>query len=119
LDWLLTDPNEYRSASGAPGPKYWQQRADYDITVDIDEAKNFLTAVETVTYYNNSPDVLQYIWVQLDENFHRDSSDANRSKTMFLPKTITEEFIDDLDQKQLAGLGINITSLTDGTRKKT
>ncbi len=76
---LLQDPNEYRTASGAPGPKYWQQRADYDIKVNIDEAKNFFTGAETVTYYNNSPDVLKYIWLQLDENFHRANTDANRS----------------------------------------
>ncbi len=118
LDYLLQSPNEYRTASGAPGPKYWQQRADYDITVELDEAKNFITAAETVTYYNNSPDVLKYIWLQLDENFHRDSTDANRSETEPLPKQITEDYLNDLDRKHLAGLGINITSLTDVAGKK-
>ena len=64
LDYLLQDPNEYRTASGAPGPKYWQQRADYDINVDINEEANLLTGTETVTYFNNSPDILTYIWLQ-------------------------------------------------------
>src|SRR5688572_13665987 len=66
LDYLLPGPNEYRTASGAPGPKYWQQRADYDIRVSIDEEKNILTGSETVVYYNNSPDILTYLWIQLD-----------------------------------------------------
>ncbi|MEY3435632.1 MAG: hypothetical protein RL335_88, partial [Bacteroidota bacterium] len=79
LDYLLQDPNEYRTASGAPGPKYWQQRADYDIVVDVDEVNNILTGAETVTYFNNSPDVLSYIWLQVDENFHHKMSEANRT----------------------------------------
>ena len=118
LDYLLHGPNEYRTASGAPGPKYWQQRADYDITVEIDEAKNFLTGAETVTYYNNSPDVLKYIWVQLDENFHRANTDANLSHADPLPKNISEEYLAELNNAQLKGLGINIESLTDATGKK-
>lgn len=63
LDYLMQDPNEYRTASGAPGPKYWQQRADYDINVEINEEENVLTGSETVTYFNNSPDILTYIWL--------------------------------------------------------
>src|SRR5262245_24244658 len=62
--------NEYRTASGAPGSKYWQQRCDYDIKCDLDEANLKLTGSETVTYYNNSPDLLTYLWLQLDENQH-------------------------------------------------
>ncbi|MEY4868256.1 MAG: hypothetical protein RIT36_1155, partial [Bacteroidota bacterium] len=80
LDYLLQDPNEYRTASGAPGPKYWQQRADYDINVDINEEANLLTGAETVTYFNNSPDILTYIWLQVDENFHHPNSENNYDK---------------------------------------
>ena len=68
LGTILQTPNEYRSASGAPGPKYWQQRADYDISATLDDDKQKLTGKETVTYFNNSPDPLTYIWLQLDEN---------------------------------------------------
>ena len=114
----MQSPNEYRTASGAPGPKYWQQRADYDITVDIDETKNILTGAETVTYYNNSPDVLKYIWIQLDENFHRANTDANLSHTGPLPKNITEGYLGELNNDQLKGLGLNIESLTDAAGKK-
>ena len=58
LDYLLPTPNEYRTASGAPGPKYWQQRVDYDINANLDEVTNVLTGSELITYFNNSPDVL-------------------------------------------------------------
>jgi hypothetical protein len=58
LGTILPTPNEYRTASGAPGPKYWQQRCDYDIKCSLDESIQKLTGSEKVTYYNNSPDVL-------------------------------------------------------------
>jgi Peptidase family M1 domain len=118
LDYLLQTPNEYRTASGAPGPKYWQQRADYDITVDIDEAKNILTGAETVTYHNNSPDVLKYIWLQLDENFHKKMTESNRISTGTMPDRVSEPYLAGLDNARLEGLGVNITSLTDATGKK-
>ena len=58
LGTILPTANEYRTASGAPGTKYWQQRADYDIKATLDEKKLMLSGTETVTYFNNSPDVL-------------------------------------------------------------
>jgi hypothetical protein len=118
LDYLLQDPNEYRTASGAPGPRYWQQRADYDISVEIDEIKNVLTGAETVTYINNSPDVLKYIWLQLDENFHKKTSDNNRTGTGGMPQRVSEPYLAGLDNARLEGLGVNITSLTDAIGKK-
>jgi hypothetical protein len=71
LDQTLPTPNEYRSASGAPGSKYWQQRADYTIDAEIDEAKNLLIGKETITYYNNSPESLKFLWLQLDQNINK------------------------------------------------
>ncbi|WP_210516800.1 M1 family metallopeptidase [Hymenobacter terricola] len=68
LETMLPTPNSYRTASGAPGPDYWQQRADYDIKVTLDDAKQAITGRETITYTNLSPDVLPYLWVQLDQN---------------------------------------------------
>src|SRR6266567_3466335 len=62
LGTILPTPNEQRTASGAPGVKYWQQRADYDIKCALDEKTQQLTGTETITYYNNSPDPLDYIW---------------------------------------------------------
>ena len=68
LETLLPTANTYRTASGAPGKDYWQQRADYDIKVTLDDAKQAIRGRETITYTNLSPDVLPYLWVQLDQN---------------------------------------------------
>ena len=75
IDKLLAPPNAYRNASGAPGESYWQQRADYDIKVSIDESTNVLNGVETITYYNNSPDDLTYLWIQLEQNVNKKGSE--------------------------------------------
>ncbi|MBC6697564.1 M1 family metallopeptidase [Hymenobacter sp. BT190] len=68
LETLLPTPNSYRTASGAPGTDYWQQRADYNIRVKLDDEKQAITGSEDITYTNLSPDVLTYLWVQLDQN---------------------------------------------------
>lgn len=72
----LPTPNTYRTASGAPGKDYWQQRADYDIKVELDEANNKIIGSETITYFNQSPDVLPYVWIQLDQNLFAKNSPA-------------------------------------------
>lgn len=72
----LPTPNVYRTASGAPGAQYWQQRADYRIEVRLDEDLHRIDGEQTVTYFNNSPDVLDYIWVQLDQNMRAKDSDT-------------------------------------------
>lgn len=64
----LPTPNRYRSASGNAGPDYWQQRADYVIDVTLDDEKQSIAGKETITYYNQSPDELRYLWLQLDQN---------------------------------------------------
>jgi len=69
--------NEYRSASGAPGPKYWQNRVDYNISANLDEATNRIKATITITYKNNSPEKLPYLWLQLDQNSFKDNSRGN------------------------------------------
>ncbi|MEO0412120.1 MAG: M1 family metallopeptidase [Pseudomonadota bacterium] len=77
----LPTPNVYRTASGAPGPSYWQQRADYKIGVTLDEDAKTITASATIRYTNNAPDTLRYLWVQLDQNRFRNDSIARRSET--------------------------------------
>jgi len=77
----LPTPNTYRTASGAPGESYWQQRADYDIKVEVDDDKQRLIGKETITYTNNSPHVLTYVWVQLDQNVVDPESDTYKTKT--------------------------------------
>ncbi|MGM7319191.1 M1 family metallopeptidase [Idiomarina sp. ST10R2A5] len=73
-DDKFRSPNIYRTASGAPGHAYWQQEADYKIQVALDDENQRITAKSTITYTNNSPDTLRYLWVQLDQNrFKKDS----------------------------------------------
>ncbi|BDY04372.1 M1 family metallopeptidase [Ferrimonas sp. YFM] len=82
LEELLPTPNSYRTASGAPGHQYWQQQADYHIDVTLDDANQSLSAKEIITYTNNSPDSLRYLWLQLDANRFRQDSMANRMRTV-------------------------------------
>ncbi len=65
---MLPTPNEYRTGSGAPGPKYWQQKADYVMNIELNDDNQTITGNETITYTNNSPDVLKYLWLQVDQN---------------------------------------------------
>ncbi|MFT3910647.1 MAG: M1 family metallopeptidase [Ferruginibacter sp.] len=90
LGTILPTPNEFRTASGAPGPKYWQQRCDYDIVCELDEPNRRLNGKETITYYNNSPDVLTYLWLQLDENQHSARNNSGYPSSNTMPKSVTE-----------------------------
>ncbi len=77
LDESLPTPNVYRNAAGEPGHKYWQQQVDYKIKARLDEAKRRIEASQDITYHNNSPDTIKYLWVQLDQNkFRNDSMSA-------------------------------------------
>ena len=77
LDESLPTPNVYRNAAGQPGHQYWQQEVDYKIKVHLNEEKRRLEATESITYTNNSPDTLRYLWLQLDQNkFKNDSMSA-------------------------------------------
>jgi hypothetical protein len=80
LDELLPTPNTYRTGSGAPGEKYWQQRADYVIDVEVNDETQVLTGKETITYYNNSPETLTFLWMQLDQNLMSENSIALKTK---------------------------------------
>ena len=76
LDEILPTPGDYRTASGAPGKSYWQQRADYRIRAELDDRDQRIVGSQTITYTNNSPDVLRYLWLQLDQNIFAQDSDA-------------------------------------------
>jgi hypothetical protein len=77
LDESLPTPNVYRNAAGEPGHEYWQQQVDYKIKARLDEEKRRIDASQTITYHNNSPDTLKYLWMQLDQNkFRNDSMSA-------------------------------------------
>ncbi|GAA0814853.1 M1 family metallopeptidase [Colwellia asteriadis] len=77
LSEVLPTPNVYRNAAGEPGERYWQQRVDYKIKVSLNEEKRRITGHEEITYHNNSPYQLKYLWVQLDQNIFKESSIAN------------------------------------------
>ncbi|MGX5691452.1 M1 family metallopeptidase [Arcticibacter tournemirensis] len=112
LGQILQDPNMYRSASGAPGPRYWQQRADYLIDVELDDSKQRITGNETITYFNNSPDPLTYLWIQLDENQHDPNNDNNKINSSSL-----KEQMNYTDLKRIIGfnedLGVKILKVSD------
>ena len=114
LGTILPTPNEYRTASGAPGTKYWQQRADYDIKATLDEKNLMLHGAETITYFNNSPDVLTYIWLQLDENEHSTTKNAGYPDGSSMGRGMSPAMIDNLEEaKTDNGLGVNILKITD------
>ena len=101
LEEILPTPNDYRTASGSPGHRYWQQRVDYVIDVRIDEENRTLHGSERITYTNLSPDPLRYVWLQLDANIRTPHSDANMTRTA-----------GDLDQYSLDQ--IRLTRIRDG-----
>ncbi|MFN2440986.1 MAG: M1 family peptidase, partial [Chitinophagaceae bacterium] len=73
--------NEYRSASGEPGPKYWQNKADYKINATLDTTNHKVTGDVEITYTNNSPDNLKFLWLQLDQNIYKQSSRGSATTT--------------------------------------
>ena len=75
LDIELPTPNEFRTAAGAPGNHYYQQKADYKINITLDDEKQIIRGEEVITYTNNSPDVLEYLWMQLDQNIYKPDAD--------------------------------------------
>lgn len=77
---FLPAGNSYRSATGEPGPAYWQNRADYKIDVTLDDKAETITGVETITYSNNSPNALSFLWLQMDQNVYKKHSKGLDSK---------------------------------------
>ncbi len=117
LGTILPTPNQYRTASGAPGPKYWQQRCDYDIVCELDEPNRRLNGKETITYFNNSPDPLTYLWIQLDENEHSTKNNAGYQSSSYMPKGVAETDLARLSGKTDKEYGDNILKVTDGAGK--
>ena len=76
IENLIPTPNEYRNAAGAPGHNYYQQQADYKMELTLEDNTQILRGIETITYTNNSPDALSYLWLQLDQNLFSKSSDT-------------------------------------------
>ena len=112
LETILKDPNQYRSASGAPGPKYWQQKADYDIKAEINDKTQVLTGSENITYTNNSPDALTYLWLQLDENEHKQNAQNQTFDGSEIKDKLTVGQMQSIIGIQ-PGLGVNILKVLD------
>lgn len=119
LGSILPTPNEYRTASGAPGSKYWQQRADYKISARLDEDNLQLHGKETITYYNNSPDVLTYLWLQLDENEHDPTVGSVVFDQSSMRRQMATAELDRIDRrKMLEGHGVKIETVTQAVTNK-
>ncbi len=113
----LPTPNTYRTGSGAPGEAYWQQRADYKIDVSIDDKTQVLTGSETITYYNNSPDALTYLWVQLDQNVRAKDNLADQTKgSSIRDSTAAKFFASNMNALDYDG-GFKIRSVKDASGK--
>ncbi len=122
LGSMLPTPNVYRTASGAPGEKYWQQKADYQIKLKLDEANNEITGSETVTYYNQSPHTLDYLWLQLDQNVRARDSDTKKTATYSIfndtiPAKFMEQYVDNGGSAYDFDGGFKIASVKDGSGK--
>jgi hypothetical protein len=117
LDQLLPTPNEYRSGSGAPGPKYWQQKADYVINVELNDDNQSVTGNETITYTNNSPDALKYLWLQLDQNKLADGNMTQKTKAGTIKDSVdTRTAAANLNLYEFDG-GFKIKSVKDASGK--
>ena len=110
-------PNMYRTGSGAPGEAYYQNQADYKIDVELDDRTQKLTGVETITYHNNSPDDLEFLWVQLDQNIRTKDSpalqkDASGISAVAQPGAFVNEYL----EEPFDG-GFNITEVSKDGKK--
>lgn len=117
LGTTLPTPNEYRTGSGAPGPKYWQQKADYVINVELNDDNQSITGTETITYHNNSPENLTYLWLQLDQNVIAQNSLKSQTRPSSLRDSIPAKFVaGSLGLYDFDG-GYKIKSVTDASGK--
>ncbi|WP_445756157.1 M1 family metallopeptidase [Polaribacter sp.] len=109
---LLATPNEQHNATGAPGKGYTQQKVDYVIDVTLDDDKKQITGAETITYHNNSPDKLEFLWVQLDQNMRAKDSktpDINPNK---IPEKLSKTRFEKTFENEPFDGGFNIMSVT-------
>ncbi|MDH5398962.1 MAG: M1 family metallopeptidase [Cyclobacteriaceae bacterium] len=97
LGETLPTPNSYRTGSGAPGAAYWQQQADYEIDVTINDKTQVLTGKEKITYYNNSPNTLEYLWVQLDQNVRENNAFSKQVSSSRIRDSIPVKFFSGTD----------------------
>lgn len=117
LDQTLPTPNSYRSSSGAPGVNYWQQRADYVIEAELNDDNQSLSGTETITYYNNAPEELRYLWLQLDQNLMAPNSMTKQTQGFTVRDSIAAKFIAGPTNAYDFKGGYNIKSVKDAAGK--
>jgi hypothetical protein len=118
LDIELPTPNEFRTAAGAPGNHYYQQKADYKIDLVLDDEKQMIRGEEIITYTNNSPDKLEYLWLQVDQNIYAQNSE---SKLIEVEKMEDFKSINDVKRKMFyydGGFKIEYVQATNGQNLK-
>ena len=114
----LPTPNVYRTASGAPGHEYYQQKADYEINVELDEENHIITGDEIITYTNNSPDLLKYLWIQLDQNVRAKNSHGQLTTTNSLNDKMYFDNIKRMHDKMNFDGGFKLEKVTTINGKK-
>lgn len=118
MDSAWPDASPYRGVDGAPGPEYWQQRADYDIECRLDTEKQHLYGNELITYYNQSPHTLSYLWLQLDENQHQGHLDHHHFNPSEIEEAMSEKALNMLEAwKDQTEYGHNISEVIDDNGK--
>ena len=110
---VMATPNMFRTASGAPGPAYYQQQADYKIDIELDDKKSTIKGSEVITYYNNSPDTLEYLWVQLDQNQAAKNSQTPLAESQRMEQVLPAATFSNKFLKQDLERGFNIESVKD------
>jgi len=114
LGIILPDANSFRNAAGAPGSRYWQMKADYSIDAFLDEENLVMKGEEWIVYHNQSPDPLDYVWLQLDENENRPEAESNYTEGGKFSPPFTEQSLKSLrSADQLVGHGVNIFQVKD------
>ncbi|HRF00542.1 MAG TPA: M1 family metallopeptidase [Pirellulaceae bacterium] len=114
LDEILPTPNDYRTASGAPGHEYWQQRADYEISVTLLDDERRIVGDETITYTNLSPDPLSYIWIQLDPNLYRPDAPGRLTEVDGDPSRMSFDAFKAMRLQEQFDGGVELTRVQDG-----
>ena len=110
---LMATPNMYRTASGAPGPEYYQQKADYKMDIELDDKNARLDGVETITYHNNAKESLDYLWLQLDQNRSNKNSVTKKYGSSYMDDAISTQGFSTKYLEEAAERGFNIVSVTD------
>lgn len=110
----LPTPNVYRNAAGAPGHMYWQQQADYDMKIRLDDEMQRIYGEEKITYHNNSPDALDYLWIQLDQNMRAKDSETYQIQTSKLDDRMSSRSLKSMNPTFDGGFKLDYVKMGDG-----